>query len=737
MLLKPRALQWVTAFKAASSAVIAIGIAMGLGWEHPYWAGISVMIVTLPYMGAALEKSLMRIAGTFLAALLAYVITIACAQNQIAYAAALMLVLLFTSYFGTGNWYPYTFTLAGITLSIICTLTYQNPTAIWDVAFYRSSEICLGVIVAMTVNAIILPQRAGDALFAKIGHELDSFGTLFDDVMAEFFDKDAQSSIGEAREQAIIASVAKLHPLYLQALRDSTRVSRHRDGMEHILICLETLLVTLTVLRRGADAKYPKAFLEPIRPEMEAFAAALHDDIRALSKSFQTLRPPANSRSTDAAAALDQRLEETRKQGLNFNYPLEDVSHLYAIIANLVDVHGAIQTLAGLTTDIQNGPRGVDRSTTPERTRKHSLPKIDIRRLQHGIKVGIVVLSALYLSQWLQWPGGLQGAITAAIVIQMSVVASNQKALLRLGGCLLGGACGAFSIIFFEPYFSSYYSFAFPLFVFFFIFSLINFGKPSFAYAGLQAFIAFLLMTSITNTQNVSLLPGVHRLTGIIMGVIICMVVQRLLWPVIPENELRKDFANFFKHAAGFLSAYTPKRLRGQNVNSELAQLTDRVSPVARSAENWLSQMGFQGSDRPYEDAIRSLSLSMQSLSYRTRALEQTFQRDMPRPLVERLSPAFIELNEAICESLNRMARAFDKNQPPDPVNFDPALGQLTRELHHIFREEHASRPYPGKQVAGLLGLARRYRALTIEAKNCQQLAISFDYNAFQRTPFI
>ncbi|WOO39762.1 FUSC family protein [Rubellicoccus peritrichatus] len=735
MLLKPKALQWVTACKASLSAVIAIGLAMLFDWDKPYWAAISTMVVTLPYVGAALEKSIMRILATVFGGFFAWFITAAFVQEQSAYLLMFVPLLIFTGYYSAGTWYPYAFLLGGITTVIVCVDSLQDPTNIWSVVYFRVSEISLGILVALAVNAIILPQSAGKALVAKIGDNLKDCAKLLK-YGCETYLSDEKSLIDpQVLEDKLTGAISDLRPLILQARKDSQLVAHHQSEFDDIITRMENLLIALAVMRRAAEARFPKNFIREIEPELHNFTNALLSRLEEIGEAFRSSKVPEKADLFPIADAVDQRLEKVRHNGINSNYPIEDTTHLYAILANLNDIRIALDELADVAEHAYSA-----RSKTPANKDTVTYKPdaiIDKRRLKHGIKVAIACVAAIYTWLWLQWPGGLQAVITTSIVIQMSVTASNSKSLLRLVGCLFGATLGAFAIVFVEPYVSSYLAFSIPLFLCFFPFAYVNFGKPAYAYAGFQAFLAFTLMTAVTNEQSVSLAAGVDRFMGILLGVIIAAVIQRLIWPVIPEHELRKDFEHFFDRAGAFLRSYTPVRLSGKAAPDALAILKGKVSPVARDAEIWLNQIAFRGEEQKAKSDARKFALAMQSLSFRMRALEQTFQRDMPAALRDRLAPQIISANDAVIESMDHLSEAFRSgNAPKKTVDFNQSTRDMSRAIHSIFRVERAGLVYSSHEVAGVLGLVRRYRSIINDAMICQDLAQEIDYKVLKRTPF-
>ncbi|MEA1927590.1 MAG: FUSC family protein, partial [Candidatus Auribacterota bacterium] len=91
-------------FKTALAAVIAIVLAMWFRWEKPYWSGITVLVVMLPYIGASLQKSFLRLAGTWAGALVGVLISVVFIQSPLPFTIALAILILFFIYLSRSNY---------------------------------------------------------------------------------------------------------------------------------------------------------------------------------------------------------------------------------------------------------------------------------------------------------------------------------------------------------------------------------------------------------------------------------------------------------------------------------------------------------------------------------------------------------------------------------------------------------------------------------------------------------
>lgn len=730
-------LRWLTAFKAAISAIIAIGLAMGFGWDRPYWAGISVIVVTLPYVGASLEKGAMRLAGTALAGIFVYLISGAFPQNQAGYCALLFLVLVFTGYFGTGAWYPYAFILCGMSVAIIGANTFQTFDKLWEIVYFRVSEICLGVLVAIVVNALVFPQSASKVLGARTGDLLEDFTRLLENAISQYTGDKPTLDDPQQFEEEISSRFPKLRELLPQAVLDSSSFSRHRYALKAGMQFMERMFVCIVSTQRAASARYPRHYQENFREELRAYTDALLDNIHALAATFARRQPLPKPTLPAVRQALEDKLDAMRRKEIPLKYRLEDTTQFLAFYANLCELERAIELLRDVAGSFLQ-PGSSDRELKARiMAQEKSRFRLDPARLKHGIKVGIAVITAIYAWLWWQYPGGLQGVVTVGIVMQLTVVASNQKSLLRLGGCLIGGTCGALILQLITPHVSTYLEFAPFLFACFFLFGFLYYGPKKYAYAGLQAMIVFLLMTSIENTQSTSLKPGIDRFLGILAGVGICAVVLRLIWPVIPERELRRTVSGFFGDCRDYLRLYTPRHLAGEKVIPAEKSLESQLIDLPATCQNWISQIGLRNEEEPQRARYHELALSLQSLRFRLQSLEICYRRQLVPALLARIEPDILALNQRLAESFDAFEAAFRTGRLPETFpDLAPPLRNLNRALWVLLRRDRAARPHSAEEVAVFLALVRRYRSLTAETRTCRELLGKLDLKILERSPF-
>src|SRR5215471_10741993 len=160
----------IFAAKTTASALIALLVAFTFNLDQPQWALLTVFIVAQPQSGLVLAKSFYRVVGTLLGSAVALLFVGLFAQERVLFLGALALwigLCTFGSQY-TRNFAAYSFVLSGYTVAIVGIPGALDAGNAFYIATGRVTEVCLGIIVAATVNHIILPRPLGPQLWQAI-----------------------------------------------------------------------------------------------------------------------------------------------------------------------------------------------------------------------------------------------------------------------------------------------------------------------------------------------------------------------------------------------------------------------------------------------------------------------------------------------------------------------------------------------------------------------------------------
>ena len=178
-----RSFDWlpgIFAAKTTAAALIALLVAFTFNLDQPYWALLTVFIVSQPLQsGQVLAKSFYRIIGTVTGAAMALLLVSLFAQERVLFLGALALwlgICAFGSQYAR-NFAAYSFVLSGYTAAIVGIPGALEANNAFYIAVGRVAEICLGIIVAATVHHIILPSSLGCKFTSGAARDACSFRT--------------------------------------------------------------------------------------------------------------------------------------------------------------------------------------------------------------------------------------------------------------------------------------------------------------------------------------------------------------------------------------------------------------------------------------------------------------------------------------------------------------------------------------------------------------------------------
>ncbi|MCD0421723.1 FUSC family protein [Rubrivivax sp. JA1024] len=146
--------------KSFAAAMLAYYISLRIGLPKPFWAIVTVYIVSQTSAGASLSRGVYRFAGTFVGA----IATVAIVPNFVNDPVVCCLILagwigrcLFLSLLDRTP-RAYAFVLAGYTTSLIGFPSVLEPGAVFDTASLRVQEICIGILCAVLIHRYVWPK---------------------------------------------------------------------------------------------------------------------------------------------------------------------------------------------------------------------------------------------------------------------------------------------------------------------------------------------------------------------------------------------------------------------------------------------------------------------------------------------------------------------------------------------------------------------------------------------------
>jgi len=160
--------------KSFAAAMLAYYISLRIGLPKPFWAIVTVYVVSQTSAGASFSRGVYRFAGTFIGAIATVVIIPNFANDPIVCSVILAgwigLCLFFSLFDRTPR--AYAFVLAGYTASLIGFPGALDPSAVFDTALLRVQEISIGILCAVLIHRYVLPKPMTGQFIGKLSATL-------------------------------------------------------------------------------------------------------------------------------------------------------------------------------------------------------------------------------------------------------------------------------------------------------------------------------------------------------------------------------------------------------------------------------------------------------------------------------------------------------------------------------------------------------------------------------------
>ena len=186
---RPNKLDWIFATKTFIAGILALYIAFILNLAYPIWAIGTVFVIANPYAGMVSSKSVYRILGTLLGAVVSVIVTPVLINTPWLFSLFLAAWVGGCLYISLLDRTPrsYVFMLAGYTTVIISfnIIYFIDTASLFDMAVGRFLEISLGVICSAVVTTTILPMHIGPAVKLRVAKTLADTQQIFDRILIE------------------------------------------------------------------------------------------------------------------------------------------------------------------------------------------------------------------------------------------------------------------------------------------------------------------------------------------------------------------------------------------------------------------------------------------------------------------------------------------------------------------------------------------------------------------------
>ncbi|WP_263262657.1 FUSC family protein [Pseudomonas sp. RIT-PI-S] len=515
---------WVFIFKVLLAAFLTLWLAMRLELPQPRTAMATVFIVMQPQSGQVLAKSFYRLLGTLAGSVVTVLLIALFPQNTELFlpSLALWVGLCSAGAMRQRNFRGYGFVLAGYTAAMIGLPVLAHPEGAFFAAVWRVLEICLGLLVAASVSAAVLPQSASAAMRNALYQRFGVFAAFVVEGLHglgsdERFESSNVRFLAEAVGLEGLRSVTAFEDPHMR--RRSGRVSR----LNSEFMALTTRFNALhQLLARISDHGQVRRF---VRPGLDAFAACLAPFVgRPLTTSDASLLALALARYREGFAEQVRTL----RAGFLETAPGE---------ADLLDFHTAFELLFRFAETLHvyaltHASLASHQQASEQRARHYTAHTHWLASLAAGVRGALVLLGLGGFWIATAWPSGAIMTLVASATIGLSAATPNPRRMSFQMACgtLLAACAGFVEYFFVYPHIDG-----FPLLCLVltpvFAFGAFLASRPPLAGYGLGLLIFFSIGSVPDNLTVYNPYGFINDYIAMVIGMLICAAAGAVVLP--------------------------------------------------------------------------------------------------------------------------------------------------------------------------------------------------------------
>jgi len=320
----------IHAAKTALAAALCWWLALRFGLHDGYWGSISAIIVLQSNVGATVDASRDRILGTLIGAAFGFSFSLfgVLPWN---YILAVIAAVITCGLLGLRS----SSRLAGVTITIVMLVEKTGPR--WSLALDRVSEVMLGIVVALVVTTLVLPDRARLRLRDGLAQEFLVLGSLFEAILQGFLGAPAQN-LAMLRSDAL--TMLRTNNQLLEAARNEPSGGPGwREGLGMLSQFGRSLFDALVALEFSVKESHHDAYAQELEPELGKLAIDIRTGFHHVAGCIHEWRfnvPPAKMSLEEDIERLEARMTAVRPKGMGFSQ--EEILRAYAVQLHLKQI---------------------------------------------------------------------------------------------------------------------------------------------------------------------------------------------------------------------------------------------------------------------------------------------------------------------------------------------------------------------------------------------------------------
>jgi uncharacterized membrane protein YccC len=319
----------IHAAKTALAAALSWWLASRFGLQDGYWGAISAIIVLQSNFGATITASRDRILGTVIGALLGFSFSLA-GTVPWNYVLAVFAAVVICGLLGLRT----SSRLAGVTITIVMLVQSGSHKAI---ALTRVGQVVLGILVALAVTTLVLPDRARLRLRDGLAQEFLVLSAFFEGILEGF--RSAPAGNLPALRENVLSMLRGNNQLLEASRNEPSGGPGWREGLGMLAQFGRSLFDSLIALELAVKDSRDDGYAEQLEPALGKLVLDIRTGFHYVASCIHSWRfhvPPPGLHLEDDIAQLEEKMSALRPKGIAFSQA--EILRAYAVQLHLKQI---------------------------------------------------------------------------------------------------------------------------------------------------------------------------------------------------------------------------------------------------------------------------------------------------------------------------------------------------------------------------------------------------------------
>ncbi len=324
------------AAKTAIAGVISFYVTNLFRLPEGYWAAVSALIVMQSNVGATLNASRTRLAGTAVGAVVGGLFLAIFGMNMLAFGLAVAIAFFACDLLRLAD----SQRLATVTVAIIMLIAHTRPAGV--IALHRFAEVALGILIALLVSLTLWPNHARRGVQQGLADILLKLAALYRAVMRGYHGEETAAI--ETIKTDVSAAIRKNNDLLQYALQEAFGPMKERESLALLAHQVERIFHAVETLEFAVRDSSADTYFRNFGSEIERLQAGISAALDSLSTDLA-----AGKRYTDwpdlnaLIASLDAQAAQSRKSGATMHYALDEILRFYSLLLSSRNLAGELE----------------------------------------------------------------------------------------------------------------------------------------------------------------------------------------------------------------------------------------------------------------------------------------------------------------------------------------------------------------------------------------------------------